>query len=429
MKKHKILLAVGPLFVALLLVGVILFAPFNFGKLYSTRQLKEFAMNPLDKTQYNGYAIRSQVLADKQFLPIIGSSELEKISPYHPSAFSMKYKSAMKGQTPYLIGAPGTQSLPQYLYISSVAEQMKNRKVIFIISPQWFGSQGLQLGQLQSFTSNGTLYRWIGQADPKTKLTQSVAKRLQGLNIAGDNSTIRTALASLAQGKPVSDWNLAKIKVLSALWVREDYLFSWVAQMKSAQTGMYDKIDNYSKKLPGQLDYQALDKSAYKYSAQRSNNNRFHIVNDVWNMSFKHRWRNMHGYQKHHRYDASPEFADFQYVLNQFAKNHDQVEFVIPSVNNRWYKYSGLPMSSMQGFSKKIKYQLQSQGFNDIVDFTDKYNEPYFMQDTIHFGPRGWVAFDKQMVKFVNSPKEEPNYKINNDKFLSKQWQDRRVND
>lgn len=425
MKKHSIIMALGPLLSAFVIVAIILFAPFNFGKLYSQAEQKAMAANPLNRTQYIGYAMRSQALANKKFLPIIGSSELEKISPYHPSSFAMKYN--VNGYTPYLIGQAGTQSLPQFFYIDSVAKQMKNRKIIFIISPQWFGRQGVQSGQMDQFTSHGAFYTWIEKADPKDPLTQSIAKRLLGLNTDTTNTTLNDALNDLADGKAVDPTTLTKIELLSSLWVREDYLFSGVANLQAPDTGMLGKLEQDSQQLPKKLDYQQLDQDAYKYEAGRSTNNRFQVLNSVWNQKFKQHWRSMQNYQTKYHYDQSPEFSDFQYVLNEFAKNHDQVEFVIPAVNDKWYRYTGLPMSAMTNFSSKIKYQLRSQGFNDIVDFTDRSSESYFMQDTIHFGARGWVAFDKSMVDFANQPNQQPTYKIDNKKFLSKTWQNQRV--
>lgn len=78
----------------------------------------------------------------------------------------------------------------------------------------------------------------------------------------------------------------------------------------------------------------------------------------------------------------------------------------------------------MKDFSKKITSQLRSQGFNEITDFTDQYNTPYFIGDTDHFGSVGWLQANLAIQKFMNSKSNyDTDYKINNEKFMSKEWQ------
>ena len=69
----------------------------------------------------------------------------------------------------------------------------------------------------------------------------------------------------------------------------------------------------------------------------------------------------------------------------------------------------------------KICYQLESQGFTNIADFSKDGDQPYFMQDTIHMGWKGWVAFDKAVDPFVSNPTPAPSYNLN-DRFYSKDW-------
>ena len=43
------------------------------------------------------------------------------------------------------------------------------------------------------------------------------------------------------------------------------------------------------------------------------------------------------------------------------------------------------------------------------------------MQDTIHMGWKGWVAFDKAVDPFVSNPTPAPSYNLN-DRFYCKDW-------
>ena len=102
-------------------------------------------------------------------------------------------------------------------------------------------------------------------------------------------------------------------------------------------------------------------------------------------------------------------------------KNNNDVQFVIPPVNGAWYQYTGLSYEMLQEFSAKIKYQLNSQGFHHIYDMTDKFNEKYYIGDTIHLNNRGWVALDKKIEEFMSHPTKTA-YKLDNAQFFSTEW-------
>ena len=117
----------------------------------------------------------------------------------------------------------------------------------------------------------------------------------------------------------------------------------------------------------------------------------------------------------------SPEYNDLQLALDQFAKSKTNVIFVIPPVNAKWMEYTGLSQEMYQQAVQKIKYQLTTQGFTNIADFSQDGGKPYFMQDTIHMGWLGWLAFDKVVDPFVSNPQPAPSYQMN-DRFFSQEW-------
>ena len=96
--------------------------------------------------------------------------------------------------------------------------------------------------------------------------------------------------------------------------------------------------------------------------------------------------------------------------------------FVITPVNQKWMKYTGLSNNMYQKADQKIKYQLNSQGFNHVVDLSKDGGKKYFMEDTIHLGWNGWLAMDQKVSPFLQTKQNQPTYQIQ-DKFLSKEWQ------
>ena len=129
------------------------------------------------------------------------------------------------------------------------------------------------------------------------------------------------------------------------------------------------------------------------------------------------------GYQKNYNFLKSSEYNDLQLVLNQFAKSKVNVIFVFQPVNKKWMDYTGLSEEMYQHSVEKIRYQLESQGFTNIADFSKNGGDSYFVKDTIHIGWLGWLAFDKVVNPFLSNPTTAPIYQMNN-RFFSQDWAD-----
>ena len=243
------------------------------------------------------------------------------------------------------------------------------------------------------------------------------ARRLLDMPSSHSDKMIEQCLLQVAAGQKLNKVEKGYLDLKYNELIHEDQLFSTI--------GMNDrvvKIDREASKLPRQYNYQKLDSLAYQLGAKDTTNNPFQVDNAFWNKRLKSQVSKLHGEQAKFDYVSSPEFGDFQLVLNQFAKDHTDVLFVIPPINARWAKYTGLKMSMINDFNQKIKYQLQKQGFNNIVDLTNDGKEPYFMQDTIHLGWRGWLKMDQAVDPFLSNDQPAPEYHIDNT-FYNKSWQ------
>ena len=86
--------------------------------------------------------------------------------------------------------------------------------------------------------------------------------------------------------------------------------------------------------------------------------------------------KHIDGSQKHFSYLKSPEYADLQVVLNQLKKTNTNVVFMITPVNTKWEEKTGLDMQMYYQTAKKIKFQLQAQGFNHIIDYSHAGSKP-----------------------------------------------------
>ncbi len=183
------------------------------------------------------------------------------------------------------------------------------------------------------------------------------------------------------------------------------------------------RIDKAAKQLPAHDNVQELTQRANELGKAGTRGNELGIDSHFFRERLGHgQLGRLRGSQSGYDYRQSPEYSDLELVLNQFAEHNTQVLFVIPPVNGRWARYTGLSQSMMQQTVAKIKYQLSSQGFNHVLDLSRDGDEQYFMQDTIHLGWRGWLAVDGAVKPFLEQKQVEPQYNIQN-RFLTKTWQ------
>jgi len=425
MRKVSIFKALGPLFCAFALVVFLLFSPFNKIRRYTEKETDKFANLPQSTEVFTSYNIKHQALENQKYLPILGSSELFRFDPFHPSVLADKYQ---RDYAPFLIGFNGTHSLAHYFYMDGLKNELNNRKLIFIFSPQWFKAKrnkqgevslhgGMNSSSFKRYITTKDLYHYIRFADSSDETVKFMAKRLLNFQPVKEDFILRKNLTLLARGKKL-DMGLKAINNLqSNLLEAEDALFQRLFIPIS-----FVNIKGLEKSLPSKYNNKKLDRLAYKLGKKQSKSNPYEINDFIFKYDVGKGFKKMKNVQAKTSFLHGVEYNDLQLLLNLFAKNHNDVLFVIPPVNGKWMKYTGLRQSMMRKFSKKIKHQLNSQGFNNIVDFVDCNDESYFMYDTIHIGKRGWVALDQEVIKFMKKPYLFEEIKINNQDFLSKEW-------
>ncbi|EHJ56774.1 D-alanyl-lipoteichoic acid biosynthesis protein DltD [Streptococcus urinalis FB127-CNA-2] len=400
----------GPILIAFLLV-VVTILNFSPKIKHNLRQEKEDAV-ALTNTSFKNGVLKRQALSDSKqyFVPFFGSSEWNRMDSMHPSVLAEKYHRSYR---PFLIGKRGTANLSQFYGMQQINHELKNKKAVYVISPQWFTPQGTMPGAVQQYLSNSQLISFLLHAD-KGKVSRYAANRIMKVN---PGVSYQSLLKKVANGQRLNSWDKLVLKFNYQLNLREESMFRHLGKSKNYELRIKPRVLG----LPRQFSYDRLGQLATKRGAVATSNNRFHISNGFYKNRIAPELRRLRNFQANDNYVKSPEYNDLQLALSQLAKNNTNVMFIIPPVNDRWAKFTGLSQSRYQQAVAKIKYQLESQGFTNIADFSKDGGNPYFMQDTIHMGWNGWLAFDKAVQPFLETNQNKPQYHINND-FLSKTW-------
>lgn len=411
--KKKLWLSLGPVIASFIIIGILFLNPwkhkFNKKTLYEAATSQSYDV-------FKGSLMKQQAFK-KNYVPFYGSSELSRIDPLHPSIIAQRYH---RKYQPFLLGGAGSQSLAQFMGMQSTTKQLKNKKAIVIISPQWFTKEGQNKLAFSLYYAPLEAVDFLLSVKKNTIANRYAAKRLLAMpSIKNKPGVIQNSLKKVAYGKKITDFEKNWLKQEKKVLTNEDLYFS-----KFSLRNRVDRINKKAKLLPKKYSAKGLSKVATQQGIKHTKTNDFGIHDHFYrNRLEKHDMlAKLKGSQKDFNYVKSPEYADFELMLTQFAKQHTNVMFIIPPINAKWAKYTGLSQKMYQKSVTKIERQLMDQGFENIADFSKDGNRKFFMEDTIHIGWQGWLAVDKVVKSFMAKQNRKVYYSIDNH-FFSKKWQ------
>lgn len=380
----------SPLILAFLVLFAIIAVPNQWiASLIPQSRISE-AATELNLFMFQGKYVQDKMLENPHYLPMYGSSELSRLDQFHPSNY---FKENNAGFTPFLIGRGGTESLIHFLNFAEHTNQLNGKKLVFVLSPQWFQPKGADESHfVPNYSSlQGYDLAFNHQIDPKLK---------------------RLAIKRLLHYTPVKD-----DQMLSSLYQAELSNDPWVQRKASmlrpfayAYRGMLEKKDLYYTLVGGvprhrvispsvkHKSWEQLQTEADRVAMRQATNNPFYVINSQYN-KIKHRVPALKDYKQGASYGKSVEYHDFQLVLDLLKESGAKPLFISVPVNGVWYDYTGFPKEGRTAYYKRIKQQIEAEGFQ-VADFSAHEYDPYFMKDTIHIGWKGWVYTDKAIQDF-----------------------------
>ncbi|WP_100489284.1 D-alanyl-lipoteichoic acid biosynthesis protein DltD [Sporolactobacillus pectinivorans] len=387
----------GPMILASVIAAFIVFMPSSLEEAMISKNDVSKAASSLDPHIFQGILMQQKMIDSQRYLPIYGSSELHRLDKYHPTNY---FKIAPDGFTPFLIGRGGMYSLVHFLNLASTADSLRNRKIVFILSPEWFNSTGLDTLHFSPNFSKEQVYHFIFTNNMDRSLKEKAARRLLQFSFIRNDGTIAPLLNGIAFsghsslltqfGNSIRGWISYKILTLHDL-----------IQMYQITPNYYQsQYQNPDPQLRGK-SWEQLLQSARRETQTMTNSNPFHIDNTLYAQSIKGRLARYKNYYANQNYSQSPEYGDLQLVLDLLKEKHIRALFISVPFNGAWYDYTGVSLKTREVCYEKIAHEVRSNGFQ-LADFTRFDSEPYFLQDTMHIGPEGWVYIDQAIENFYN---------------------------
>lgn len=187
------------LFIAFVLFTVFVFFPNSWIKAWISDEDVEQAKTNMSPLVFQGMYLQERMLQEPNSMPLYGSSELNRFDPFHP------YNYARATNAPYstfMIGRGGMQSITHFLNFAAQEKNLKDKKIVFIVSPQWFTKKGM--GELH-FSPNYSMlhaYDLAYNKDIDVKLRNRAMERLLEFETVNRDQLLRTIYQyQLSNGK------------------------------------------------------------------------------------------------------------------------------------------------------------------------------------------------------------------------------------
>lgn len=322
-------------------------------------------------------------------LVLLGSSELTTTinEEYHPKKiFNYEDFNIMQ------IGVGNSQNIIHAATIGSIGNDVRNNEIVMIQSIQWFDNK------------NGIL---------KDAFLSRISSEHVYNTMANDKISKETKEKFINRVIELSSTN----KVLNKKY--RSYKKYFVEEQGNFITGEFLKLDNYFYKLKNKYEFfknkgrenyplsgektpdynwKELDEKVTEQAKERTNNNDYQIDNTYYDKYIKTKYDQLKNSSKNTKYDESKEYDDLDILLSIVKDLNLNMKFAILPANGKWSDYTGIDSEKRQVAYNNLK-EIAKKNNIEVMDYSSKEYEEYYMYDAMHLGWRGWIDFERDLYK------------------------------
>lgn len=330
----------------------------------------------------------------KETIAVLGSSELfsdDKIA-YPPYLYNYGYSN----YNTILIGRGYMQSIHHAMSVGALSNNIKNNKVVLIISPQWFTESHLSSDIYSSRFSEPNYIEFLKNKNISKENKMKVAERLENLlkSDPTELEKINKYEDTYLYHSNINPIDFLKLSVYSDFMkLKENY--NLAKELKKIKNSInYDNFVDVNK-----IDYAELLKKAEKVGKSQCTTNEFGIKDDYFNTYVKEKLKVRKNSDVNASYLKSKEYEDLQLFLDICKDLNIEPLLISIPVNGRWYDYTGFSKEDRAQYYQNIR-NIASINNVELADFSDKEYELYFLKDVMHLGWKGWVYLDEAIYNF-----------------------------
>ena len=312
-----------------------------------------------------------------------GTSELYISSPLVNQCPQKVFGESVSGVDMTYVGEAFDQSLWQAIAAGAYAPSSKNRKVVLMLSPQWFFKGN---GQQSKFSSKFSyqLYKGFLENDSISDDTKAyVRQRLEALGVE------ETQIAAANDDTFVDAINDVAYEFSNDLRIRSKIDALVKGSPKNSQV-------RSTGEPTGEPDWDALLSDAQAQGEQSCTNNDYGIHDAYWDKNSQYKSEQNQDFAH-----ADEEWTDFQCFLEVCKEAGLEPLVVILPMHGSWYDEMGVTSDTRAQFYDQARSLCDEAGVA-YADFSSCEYEKYFLCDTVHPGWIGWVRIEHAVYDFAN---------------------------
>lgn len=340
---------------------------------------------------------------DENTMLILGSSEFRNATD---SPFHIKNLFAENSFSPILIGRDQYQSLHHAITLSSLGSELKNKKVVFIVSPQWFQREAVIA---DSFTLRFSENHYLGMlqnSQLSKDLKEQLVSRAHALLSDTDHAMLsrielydriyneeEISLPEQAENLLYQSFLTEKdrLRVIGSFRLhsllgpnsRRD-IVTQISQPAVQKNVIYDWEQLYAD--AGEQAAAVSDNPLYEQqSFYDSNRTSIEAAKDT--------------NKTKHFIENAEEYGDMALFLEVCKDLKLQPMIIILPNNGYWMDHTGYPKEERQKTYAAIR--KVAEGYDAVItDFTALEYEPYLFMDNFHFSGKGWVLLNEAIYNY-----------------------------
>ncbi len=338
-------------------------------------------------------AISSNIEEDTVMM--MGSSEFNygKKTPYHPTAV---FRSL--GMNVMCIGAAQNQSLSHAITLGAVAPELKNKKVVLILSPSWFSKSGVKQSGFAARFSASEYEAFLKNDNISEETKETVATRVtELLEISPKAQTNAQTIRAMLTTGDASFKN--KVYFAFDKWFTNEKENINVGLLWKA-TGEKNYAEYKTLAKGEEPDWDALAKQADAELKGKMNND-FHMKDSMYKKKVAPVLSERKNSDLKRTYGDSPEYDDLRIFLDVCKQENIEVLLVMLPVNGWYYDYTGFPRENRETFVTEVNKVAEEYGVETKNFFGECYT-PGFLTDIVHPAGKGWVRINEAAYRFFN---------------------------
>lgn len=331
--------------------------------------------------------------AQKDNIIMLGSSELDN-ADYIPQNPVHMFPNTKLNSDVSLVGRAFVQSLLNSIKVAALSEDFQNKKLVLIVSLQWFLEKEINEGGYKAHFSEVQFYKMINNKNLSNDIKKYICQRTTNLAKNEPFLSIPYFYAYLYQKDNfVSNIFLNILKPY--YFTREKFL-----DLKDKHQS-YKKIKQF-RDCPLQtikdINWIEEETNAYQMGKKECNNNDFYVYDDYYTTYLEPRIKELKNSADKIDLLSSKEVDDYELFLKCCNELYLKPYVVFMPTNGFYYDYIGLTQDKRLTFYDKLadlskKYEI------DYLDLRNKEYEPYFLKDVMHLGWKGWLYVNKQITE------------------------------